>query len=348
MATTTNFGWNTPDNTDLVKDGALAIRTLGNAIDTSMADLRGGTTGQILAKQSNTDMDFQWIANDQGDITEVVAGTGLSGGGTSGSVTLTNTVATAYDAKGDLIVGTGADTFAKRTVGTNEHRLVADSAETTGLKYVADTTNYAIAAKGDLLVGTAADTVTNVGLGTNGHVLTADSTTASGVKWAAAAGGGMTLINTGGTTLTGASVTISSIPTTYRSLVLFIRNFQPATDSTSLRIRFNGDSNANRYTFFNVGQVTAGSYDQSAGTIMGDLDNGTQTSFARVEIPDYANADTRKIAIVSASAINTNGTASNFWNGITAYNQTTAITSLDFFMFSGNLTAGTVFVYGVN
>jgi len=75
MANTTNFGWETPDDTDLVKDGALAIRTLGSAIDTSLVDLRGGTSGQILAKNSNTDMDFVWIANDQGDITAVTAGT---------------------------------------------------------------------------------------------------------------------------------------------------------------------------------------------------------------------------------------------------------------------------------
>ena len=58
MATTTNFGWETPDDTDLVKDGALAIRTLGSAIDTSLVDLKGGTTGQVLSKTSNTDMDF--------------------------------------------------------------------------------------------------------------------------------------------------------------------------------------------------------------------------------------------------------------------------------------------------
>lgn len=60
MATTTNFGWETPDDTDLVKDGAAAMRTLGSAIDTSLVDLKGGTTGQYLKKNSNTDMDFVW------------------------------------------------------------------------------------------------------------------------------------------------------------------------------------------------------------------------------------------------------------------------------------------------
>jgi hypothetical protein len=60
VATTTNFGWTTPDNTGYVKDGALAIRTLGSAIDTSMAELKGGTTGQVLKKTSATDMDFEW------------------------------------------------------------------------------------------------------------------------------------------------------------------------------------------------------------------------------------------------------------------------------------------------
>ena len=60
MATTTNFGWTTPDDTDLVKDGAAAIRTLGSSVDTSFVDLLGGTTGQLLAKASGTDLDFTW------------------------------------------------------------------------------------------------------------------------------------------------------------------------------------------------------------------------------------------------------------------------------------------------
>lgn len=64
MPTTTNFGWTTPADTDLVKDGAAAIRTLGNGIDTSFLDLKGGTTGQVLSKNSNTDLDFTWIAQD--------------------------------------------------------------------------------------------------------------------------------------------------------------------------------------------------------------------------------------------------------------------------------------------
>ena len=73
MATTTNFGWTTPNDTDLVKDGAAAIRTLGSGVDTSFVYLKGGTTGQILSKTSATDLAYTWINNDQGDITAVTA-----------------------------------------------------------------------------------------------------------------------------------------------------------------------------------------------------------------------------------------------------------------------------------
>jgi hypothetical protein len=137
--TTTNFGWDIPQSTDLVKDGATAIAALGQDIDTALIDLKGGTTGQILSKASNTDLDYTWVTNDVGDITAVTAGTGISGGGTSGAVTVTNSMATAIDAKGDLIGGTGADTFARLAVGTNGQVLAADSAESTGLKWVTPT-----------------------------------------------------------------------------------------------------------------------------------------------------------------------------------------------------------------
>jgi hypothetical protein len=157
MATTTNYGWDTPDDTDLVKDGAAAIRTLGSSVDTTVKNLNPETTlgdiayrsatantntrlpigsnGQILGVSAGVPA---WINNDQGDITEVQAGTGISvASGTGPIPVVTNTVATAFDAKGDLIGGTGADTFAKLTVGANDTVLTADSSTATGLKWAA-------------------------------------------------------------------------------------------------------------------------------------------------------------------------------------------------------------------
>ena len=114
MATTTpNFGWAVPTSTDLVKDGAVAIETLGDSIDASLVDLKGGTTGQVLAKATNTDMDFSWVTTDD-----------------------TNAIQNAIvDAKGDIIAATANDTPARLAVGANDLVLTAASGEATGLKY---------------------------------------------------------------------------------------------------------------------------------------------------------------------------------------------------------------------
>ena len=115
MANTTNFNWETPDDTDLVKDGAAAIRTLGNSIDTSFVDLKGGTTGQVLSKASNTDLDFSWVAQDD-------------------SNAIQNAI---FDAKADILTATAADTPARLAVGANDTVLTADSSTATGLKWAA-------------------------------------------------------------------------------------------------------------------------------------------------------------------------------------------------------------------
>lgn len=68
-----------------------------------------------------------WIAAPIGDITGVTAGTGISGGGTSGTVTVTNSMATEITAAGDIIVGTGSGTFDNLPIGTTNQILTADT-----------------------------------------------------------------------------------------------------------------------------------------------------------------------------------------------------------------------------
>jgi hypothetical protein len=111
--TTTNFGWDIPQSTDLVKDGATAIAALGQDIDTALVDLKGGTTGQVLAKASGTDLDYSWVTTDDANAIQ-------------------NSI---VDAKGDLISATANDTPARLAVGNDGETLVADSSTSTGLRY---------------------------------------------------------------------------------------------------------------------------------------------------------------------------------------------------------------------
>lgn len=253
MPTTTNYGWTTPADTDLVKDGASAIRTLGTAIDTTVYN------------------------NAQAAI-----------------------VKTIVDAKGDLIVATAADTVSRLAVGS-----------------------------------------------TNGQILTVDSSTATGLAWGNPAAG-MTLINTGGTTLSGASSVISSIPSTYKHLQLIIRGARPATDGANFSMRLNADTN-NRYFYHLNNRATSEPVAATEIKLLEAADNGVDTSLITLDFYDYANTTTWKNGWGFAMA-NNSTTPANISYQLTgfAYNQTAAISSITLYPSTGNWTSGTAYLYGVS
>lgn len=131
---TTNFGWVMPTSTDLVTDLPADFAVFGQGVDTTLADLKGGTTGQVLSKASNTDMDFTWTAD-----------AGIP--------------ATILDAKGDLIAATAADTASRLAVGTNGQVLTADSTASTGLAWTTIATGLTYA--GCSVYSSAAQTINN-------------------------------------------------------------------------------------------------------------------------------------------------------------------------------------------
>ena len=298
---TTPFGWQMPENTDLVTDLPADFEVFGQAVATSMTDLLGGTTGQLLSKTSNTDMDFTWTNANPGDITGVTAGTGISGGGTSGDVTITNSMATAIDAKGDLVAGTGADAFSRLAVGAND------------------------------------------------TVLVADSSTATGLKWATPASGGMTLIST--TTLSGASITLSSIPATYNNLQLVFRDFLPATDNAGLLCRVNNISTSDTYRSLVNSTTEAANFNQNSWNFTANdgNDNAVANGKIIVTIYDYANADTYQVAKVDGvtTSSTTPATDARWYNNACFLKSTVAVSSLVLFPSTGNFTSGTVLLYGV-
>jgi hypothetical protein len=114
---TTNFGWVMPTSSSLVTNLPADFNTFGQAVDTSMSELLGGTTGQVLSKTSNTNMDFTWV---------------------------TPTDQTPLTTKGDLFTFSTVD--ARLGVGTNGQTLVADSTASTGLKWATPAAASAVGA----------------------------------------------------------------------------------------------------------------------------------------------------------------------------------------------------------
>jgi len=176
---TSNFGWQMPTPTDLVTDLPADFEVFGQAVDTSMADLKGGTTGQILSKATNADMDFTWITNDVGDITAVNVTSPITGGGSSGAVTIGINAATTS------VVG--AVQLSDSTSTTSS--VLASTPTATKSAYdlaAAAVPKSTVTTAGDVIYGTGSAAVTRLGIGTAGQVLKVNSG-ATAPEWGSAA-----------------------------------------------------------------------------------------------------------------------------------------------------------------
>ena len=258
------------------------------------------------------------------------------------------------DAKGDIVTATASDTPARLAVGTNNQTLIADSTQATGLKY-ANGSVATLTAKGDLLTATAANTISRLAVGTNGHTLVADSAEATGLKWAApAAGGGMTLLNSGSEALSGLStITINITDSSYTNLVIQINGVVTSTSSCNLSFRLNGDTASNYISRYfrsagNSGTVSGGRdadnvcYFGSAGDQSGYEQLGRQN----LTINNYSSTG-YKMMYGNHTASEGAGPTVEWRNLLLSWNNTAAITSFTYLISTGTWTAGTIRVYGV-
>jgi hypothetical protein len=274
---TSNFGWQMPTATDLVTDLPADFEVFGQAVDTALMDLKGGTTGQVLAKASNTDMDFVWSADAAG---------------------MTNPMTTT----------------------------------------------------GDTIYSSSGSTPARLGIGSASQVLTVTSGIPS---WQTpAAGGGMTLIST--TTLSGTSTTLSSIPGTYKALILYFRDMFCSTDD-SFRIRFNSDATSNAYSY--AGCSFEGNTSGTGAAVMGVLDTSVMLqqqatpsaaandNAATMKLYDYAN--TAAFKFFESDSYMTTPSRKQIESKRGFWKNTSAISSILITNAGGFTQNGTVLLYGV-
>jgi hypothetical protein len=198
---------------------------------------------------------------------------------------------------------------------------------------------------GDMVYSSSGSTPARLGIGTTGQVLSV----AGGIpSWATASSGSMTSLATG--SISGASVSITSISGSYKNLVLEIVGISFVT-AGELRFTFNNVTNTMGYTTISNGTATGSGGGGSAyGSFGGNVQTYGDNVHAVLNIPFYSTASARQLwtGQIGGVAGSNGGPSASFTTGM-AYNNAAVITSIQFFPASGNFnSAGTYTLYGVN
>ena len=235
---TTPFGWQMPTNTDLVTDLPADFEVFGQAVATSMADLLGGTSGQVLAKNSNTDMDFVWTDANPGDITGITATSPLTGGGTSGAVTVGIQASSTTQSGAVQLTDSTSSTSTTTAATPNSVKTSYDLA-------AAAVPKSTVTTAGDVIYATGSGAVTRLGIGTAGQVLKVNAG-ATAPEWGAASGGsgGLTLIAANNFSGVSSVSRTSDFTTTYNYYRLIFNIVQGSANASAwLRFSTGGTDN---------------------------------------------------------------------------------------------------------
>jgi hypothetical protein len=244
-----------------------------------------------------------------------------------------------------MIYGASAGTAATLAIGSTDDQLVV-SGGAPAWAANPSITKATLTTEGDIIYASGSATPARLGIGTASQVL---SVSGGVPAWTTpAGGGGMTLINTGGTSFSGSDFTISSIPTTYKTLKIVAVNFGINTTGF-VQLQPNGSATLYTGKVMRANPTTPSVVDRTA-TVIGfndglDVDgNVTNGNFAVVTIDNYASASEFKQVVSNGNFSYSGGLGLCASTG--ELRTTTAITSLKF-VTNQTFNAGTVYVYGV-